>query len=86
MNELPQALQLDDEGYICDERGILMRYDRAIAEAIVARYNAHTAREQVLADVAEMATELARVLANYNEAYALVRQMRATLKRAREDA
>jgi exonuclease VII small subunit len=30
-----------------------------------------------------MATELARVLANYKEAYALLRQIRATLKRAR---
>jgi hypothetical protein len=40
-----------------------------------------TAREQTLADVAELATSLARSLTNYNESFALVRQIRAILKK-----
>jgi hypothetical protein len=60
--------------------------DIAVVLAAVQRYNTHTAHEQVLADVAELATQLARSLTNYNEAYALVRQIRATLKKARERA
>jgi hypothetical protein len=45
-----------------------------------------TAREQTFADVAELATQLARSLTNYNESFALVRKMRAILKKARERA
>jgi uncharacterized coiled-coil protein SlyX len=58
--------------------------DFRVADVILELEAKNAAREQVLADVAEMATELARVLANYHQAFALVRQIRATLKRARE--
>lgn len=48
---LPKALQLDDEGYLCDERGILMRYDREVAQEIVRRYNTYTALKSVYDEV-----------------------------------
>jgi hypothetical protein len=87
MDELPTAIQLDEDGDICDSEGrhlILFQSNLAFARAIVQRYNTHTAREQTLADVAELVSQLARSLTNYNEAYALARQMRAVLKKARE--
>lgn len=43
MNALPKSLQLDDEGYICDERGILVDDNPDFMRAMVARYNTHTA-------------------------------------------
>jgi hypothetical protein len=51
---LPKTLQLDDEGYLCDERGILMRYDHEVAEVIVRRYNAHEALVQALRLLVEL--------------------------------
>jgi hypothetical protein len=85
MEQPSKELGFTKNGDICDEwDNLILAGHDATRVAIVRRYNAHAAREQVLADVAELATQLARSLTNYNEAYALVRQMRAVLKKARE--
>jgi hypothetical protein len=51
MNELPKSLQLDDEGYICDERGILVEDNPDFMRVMVARYNAHMALRLVYDEV-----------------------------------
>jgi hypothetical protein len=88
--ELPNKLEYDKVYHaIYDQHGCeltVLNHDYLdhIGEAIVQRYNAHAAREQTLADVAELARQLAQDLSSYNNAYALVRQIRAILKKARE--
>jgi hypothetical protein len=92
--EPAKQLYIDETGRVVDEHLFhVMTISPAISSSVpatqrelVRRYNAHTAREQTLADVAELATQLARSLTNYNEAFALVRQIRAMLKKARESA
>jgi hypothetical protein len=90
--ETAKQLYIDETGRVVDEHLFhVMTISPAISSSVpatqrelVRRYNAYEQREQALADVAELASQLTQSLTKYDEAYALVRQMRAILKKARE--